>query len=234
MLVEKGLIVQFGMVVGAITLILILLVGLLVIILKEYRRGDEEFDDFIKQSPPLSSETESSHAPSTQQPSQTEQSTPSQPTSHVTSSDPVSIIPAMVTEPEEQTPEPTPTPNPNQELIQSIATKEYGSFKHDRLIEMGLSHEEADEFVIELVHQLEEAVDQIETALLQNELSKVEHITHGIKGAASNVGTGGVTDLLIDYNTYMKSGRDITIIQAYQKRLKECISDLKVEYSQVA
>ncbi|RUM45701.1 MAG: hypothetical protein DSY46_02070 [Hydrogenimonas sp.] len=224
------------MIVGAIALILILLVGLLVIILKEYRRGDEEFDDFIKQtSSDLSSETESSHTPSNQEPSPTEQPTPQKQTSDdAKPSEPISVIPAMETEPKEQIPEPTPTPNPNQELIHSIETKEYAAFKHDRLIEMGLSHEEADEFVIELVHQLEEAVDQIETALLHNELSKVEHITHGIKGAASNVGTGGVTDLLVDYNTYMKSGRDITIIQAYQKRLKECISDLKVEFSQVA
>jgi len=222
------------MIVGAILLILLILIGLLVIILKEYRWGDYEFDQFIQQTSfNLSAKQQAPPSQTKQQTLREKEPSSSQPPPHqFNSTDSISITPEVTPKPKEQKVE--PTSNPNQELIQSIETKEYGSFKHDRLIEMGLSQEEADEFVIELVHQLEEAIDQIETALSHNELSKVERITHGIKGAASNVETGGVTDLLIDYNTYMKSGRDITIIEAYQKRLKECISDLKVEYSQVA
>jgi len=132
-------------------------------------------------------------------------------------------------------PESKPEISESQKLAGEILQKDYGVFSHQRLVEgMGLSQEEADEFVVELIHQLEDAINELDLAIERKDFDEVEHITHGLKGAALNIGEGGVADLLIEYNTYMKDGVDIPVIEAYQTLLKQTVSDLKVEYSQVA
>jgi HPt (histidine-containing phosphotransfer) domain-containing protein len=122
-----------------------------------------------------------------------------------------------------------------QKQAREILERDYGHFSHQRLVEgMGLSPEEADEFVVELIHQLEGAINDLDAAVSEKRYEEVEHITHGLKGAALNIGEGGVAQLLVDYNTYMKHGTEQPVIEAYQTLLKRTVSDLKVEYSQVA
>ena len=132
-------------------------------------------------------------------------------------------------------PQGQPEQTPAQQQAKEILAKDYGSFNHQRLVEgMGLSPEEADEFVMELIGQLEAAIGQLDELIEKGDYTEVEHVTHGLKGAALNIGEGGVAQLLIDYNTYMKHGTEKPIVEAYQTRLKQTVSDLKVEYSQVA
>ncbi len=132
-------------------------------------------------------------------------------------------------------PETEPKVSEEARIDDEIVQKNYGIFTHERLVEgMGLSPEEADEFVVELIHQLENAINDLDLAIEKKDFSEIEHITHGLKGAALNIGEGGVADLLIDYNTYMKDGKEMPVIRAYQTLLKRTVSDLKVEYSQVA
>jgi HPt (histidine-containing phosphotransfer) domain-containing protein len=132
-------------------------------------------------------------------------------------------------------PEPKAEASPAQKAAEEILQKDYGVFSHQRLVEgMGLSPEEADEFVVELIHQLETAINDLDRAIEEKNFTEVEHITHGLKGAALNIGEGGVAQLLTEYNTYMKEGTDLPVIEAYQTHLKRTVSDLKVEYSQVA
>ena len=129
----------------------------------------------------------------------------------------------------------TPELTGAQKQAREILEKDYGHFSHERLVEgMGLSPEEADEFVVELIHQLESAIPDLDKAVEDHHYEEVEHITHGLKGAALNIGEGGVAQLLVDYNTYMKHGTEQPVIEAYQTLLKRTVSDLKVEYSQVA
>ncbi len=59
----------------------------------------------------------------------------------------------------------------------------------------------------------------------------MERLTHGIKGSATNLGTGGVSDLLVDYNTYLKTGTDIDIAKAYLEHLVHYTAELKTQYS---
>ncbi len=116
-----------------------------------------------------------------------------------------------------------------------IRRKSYTPFTHQRLVEtMGLSDEEADEFVLELIHQLEDAIAELDELVERGDFERIEHVTHGLKGAATNIGSGGVADILVDYNTEMKNGKDPEAAQAYQELLKSAVSDLKIEYSQVA
>jgi len=108
---------------------------------------------------------------------------------------------------------------------------EYPPFTHIRLVEMGLNDAEAIEFVEDLIVQIESQIPLIENVLSTADFHKMERLTHSIKGSAVNIGTGGISDLLIEYNTYLKSKNDIEIVTAYFKALVEYTQRLKVQYT---
>jgi len=108
---------------------------------------------------------------------------------------------------------------------------QYPTFKHDRLLEMGLSDSDAKEFVEELITQLDEQTNKIDDAINNANIHELELITHMIKGSASNLGTGGITDLLTEFNTYLKEGTDSDIIQTYANALTKYTSKLKAQYA---
>jgi len=117
------------------------------------------------------------------------------------------------------------------EVTKKLPEANYPKFTHIRLVEMGLSDEEAKEFVAELIPQIEEQFPLIEKAMKDLDFHQIERLTHGIKGSATNLGTGGVSDLLVDYNTYLKSGTDIDIVRAYFEHLIHYNDELKVQYT---
>lgn len=127
-----------------------------------------------------------------------------------------------------------PKPEPKTEApaeTKKLPEANYPQFTHVRLVEMGLSDEEAKEFVGELIPQIETEIPLIETAIQEGDFHKIEKLTHGIKGSATNLGTGGVSDLLTDYNTYVKTGTDIDIAKAYLEHLKHYNNELKAQYA---
>jgi hypothetical protein len=112
-----------------------------------------------------------------------------------------------------------------------LPTCTYPQFTHSRLVEMGLSDEEAKEFVQELIPQLEEQIPLIEEALNTSDYHQMERLTHSIKGSTTNLGTGGVSDLLIEGNTYLKTGTDYDIAKVYFESLKHYTKELKEQYA---
>ena len=142
----------------------------------------------------------------------------------------------------EAKPKPRPKPKPEAEprpVIKPVETpkvkkelpnKEYPSFDNSRLLGMGLSQEDADAFVRELIEQVETQIPLIESAIESDDYEKVEQLTHSIKGSATNLGTGGIADLLIDFNTYCKKGRDKEIIVHYFAYLKSYLTKLKNQF----
>ncbi|KYJ85904.1 Hpt domain-containing protein [Sulfurovum riftiae] len=106
----------------------------------------------------------------------------------------------------------------------------YPAFDHSRLVEMGLSDEEATDFVKELIPQIEAQLPLLEEAMQKADFQQMERLTHSIKGSATNIGTGGVSDLLVDYNTYLKSGDSITLAKAYHEELTRQVDKLKAQY----
>lgn len=269
---------------GAIGMILLVLIGLLIVILKDHNHGKKQFELYMQQSQREISDMKREDSKRREQPTEErleahgvqESKSHNEPTPASESSTsqastqtagPQPIEPTVIADTAHQTAqtavteekpksepsqpklepsislvtpmepksarEASPAPE-NEAEIAEIKNKSYGTFDYQRLLDMGLSQSEAEEFVVELIHQLEAAVPQIESAASSHDLVAIEHITHGIKGAALNVGHGGVADLLVDYNTYMKHGTDENVAAAYLDKLKESISDLKVEFSQVA
>jgi len=135
-------------------------------------------------------------------------------------------------EPEpEAKPEPEPEPKIEVKETKKLPEANYPQFTHVRLVEMGLSDEEAKEFVGELIPQLEVEIPLIEAAIQDGDFHKIERLTHGIKGSASNLGTGGVSDLLTEYNTYLKTGTDTDIAKAYLEHLVHYTNELKAQYT---
>ncbi len=128
--------------------------------------------------------------------------------------------------------EPKPEPKPEvQKETKKLPEANYPQFTHVRLVEMGLSDEEAKEFVAELIPQIEVEIPLIEAAIQSGDFHKLERLTHGIKGSATNLGTGGVSDLLSEYNTYLKTGTDIDIAKAYLDHLIHYTNELKAQYT---
>ncbi len=107
----------------------------------------------------------------------------------------------------------------------------YPPFTHARLVDMGFSDKEARAFVAELIPQLETQIPLIKNAIDTSDFYQAEKLTHHIKGSATNIGTGGISDLLVEYNRYLKSGTDITIINAYFKDLIRYTDELKLQYT---
>ena len=166
-----------------------------------------------------------------QEPTHKKKTTPSQA--------PKKVTPKPEPKPEVKSePKPEPkievTPEPKTEAVKEtkkLPEANYPQFTHVRLVEMGLSDEEAKEFVAELIPQIEVEIPLIEAAIEGGDFHKMERLTHGIKGSATNLGTGGVSDLLSDYNTYLKSGTDIDIAKAYLEHLVHYTNELKTQYS---
>jgi len=147
----------------------------------------------------------------------------------------VKVEPKPAPKIEEKT-EPKPEPKielPKEEVKEAKKLPEanYPPFTHVRLVEMGLSDEEAKEFVAELIPQLEEQIPLIEEAMNIPDFHQMERLTHSIKGSATNIGTGGVSDLLVACNTYLKTGTDIDIAKAYFEHLKQYTQELKEQYA---
>ena len=117
---------------------------------------------------------------------------------------------------------------PEPELIPEC---NYPKFDHSRLVEMGLSDDEAEEFVAELIPQLETQIPLIKEAMEISDIHNIERLTHSIKGSSTTVGTGGISDLLVEFNTYVKTGTEPNIIEAYFKYLKHYTQELKEQYS---
>lgn len=107
----------------------------------------------------------------------------------------------------------------------------YPKFDYSRLIEMGLEANEAAEYVQELIPQIKIQIPLIKEAIEASDYHALEQLTHSIKGSSTTVGTGGVADLLIDFNTYVKSGKETPILEEYLKYLIHYCNELEKEYA---
>ncbi len=112
----------------------------------------------------------------------------------------------------------------------TISLADYPQFDHSRLIEMGLSEDEAKEFVAELIPQIAAQIPLIREALENADFHTMERLTHSIKGSSTTVGTGGISDLITDYNTYLKTGTEVAIAKAYFEQLNHYYIELKKQY----
>lgn len=120
---------------------------------------------------------------------------------------------------------------PKTEKTITLPQANHPRFNHARLVDIGLSDVEAKEFVAELIPQIETQIPLIKEAMRLPDFHQMERLTHNIKGSATNIGIGGVSDLLVEFNTYLKNGTDVAIAEAYFKQLIHYTNELKVQYT---
>jgi len=125
---------------------------------------------------------------------------------------------------------PAPKPAPRPKAPQAAPEKVYPDFDNSRLLGMGLSQKDADDFVLELIEQIDDHIPKIEAAIGADDFENVERLTHSLKGSATNLGTGGVADQLIEFNTYCKSGKNKEKVENYLASLKTCQAKLKKQF----
>jgi len=129
--------------------------------------------------------------------------------------------------------ESTLEPEIEPEIIEKIDLPEckYPKFTYSRLLEMGLGEDEAMEFVKELIPQLKTQIPLIKEAMDKEDFHSMERLTHSIKGSSTTVGTGGVSDLLVEFNTYLKSGKELSIAKEYFKNLNRYRDELEKQFA---
>jgi len=210
----------------ALTIISVFVLLVVLLIFFEYR-NEKKYNEKRREKRQVQNSTERSEA------SQEAKKATSKPEPTVQPEPEVKPEPIVEVKPEPELQQ-VPEPEPKKELpteTKKLPEANYPQFTHVRLIEMGLSEEEAKEFVAELIPQIETEIPLIEAAIQEGDFHQIEKLTHGIKGSATNLGTGGVSDLLTDYNTYVKTGTDADIAKAYLEHLVDYTNELKAQYA---
>lgn len=117
------------------------------------------------------------------------------------------------------------------ETAKAFEPRVYPEFNNARAVEqLGLSQEEADLFIGELVTQIEEELPNLDAALAAKDLEKLEKVSHMLKGSATSLGEGGVADILVELNTYCKDGSDMEVIEEHLKNLHYYFAKLKEKF----
>ncbi len=118
-----------------------------------------------------------------------------------------------------------------EERTYNLPKCQYPSFDYSRIMGLGLSEDDAIEFVKELIPQLKKQTPLIANAIKQEDFHAMEELTHSIKGSSTNIGTGGISDLLVEFNTYIKTGTDIPVLREYFKYLIHYTEELERKFS---
>jgi len=112
----------------------------------------------------------------------------------------------------------------------AIPTKVYPKFDSSRAMEeIGLTREEADTFVLELIKVVEAEIVRIEEALRKNDMKTIETIVHTITGSSSTLGSGGITSALISFYAAVQHRDNMQILQIHLENVKYYLGLLKEE-----
>ena len=122
------------------------------------------------------------------------------------------------------------TKEQNQKRSVDIPKYNYVPFDHARLVKMGFAEKEAKEFVLELIPQIASQMPPLKEAIEKKDLTIIDNITHDIKGSSGNIGSGGIADLMNDFNNYIKRDDDTEVLQAYYKHVEHYYKELKQQY----
>ncbi len=113
-------------------------------------------------------------------------------------------------------------------LHETIPTKQYAMFSNERAVnEMGLTQEEADEFVLELIKAIEGEVPKIEEGIMRSEYKVIEEIVHTITGTSSTLGSGGVSSALISFYAAIQHRDDLQKLYIHLQNVKYYLAELK-------
>lgn len=132
---------------------------------------------------------------------------------------------------EEVTPEPEVTSVEDATAEPVVDLKTYPPFDHARAVEqLGLSEEEAVMFIGELVQQIRDELPNLRSAFEAHDMKNLEEITHLLKGSATNLGDGGIAEMLTEFNDYCKAADDPDILTMHMRQLEVELEKLGEKY----
>ncbi|MGB5964208.1 MAG: hypothetical protein WBF77_05730 [Sulfurimonadaceae bacterium] len=114
----------------------------------------------------------------------------------------------------------------------AIPTKVYPKYDNSRAVdEMGLTQEDADSFVHDLVKAIESEIPRIEAAILSSDHKAVEEIVHTITGSSSTLGSGGVSSALISFYTAVQHRDSLQKLYIHLQNVKYYLAELREQYN---
>lgn len=109
-----------------------------------------------------------------------------------------------------------------------IPTKKYPKYDNTRAVnEMGLTQEEADSFVHDLVEAIGSEIPRIEEAIIGSDYKTIEEIVHTITGSSSTLGTGGISLALISFYTSVQHRDTFQKLYVHLQNVKYYLNELK-------
>ncbi len=109
-----------------------------------------------------------------------------------------------------------------------IPTKQYPKYDNSRAVdEMGLSQEEADSFVLDLIKAIEVEIPSIESAILKGDYKSIEEIVHTITGTASTLGSGGISSAFISFYGSVQHRDGMQEEYIHLQNIKHYLAELK-------
>ena len=116
------------------------------------------------------------------------------------------------------------------EIDVEIPTKQYPKFDNSRAVnEMGLSQEEADSLVLELIKAIEVEIPRVEEALRTHDIRTIEEVIHTITGSSSTLGSGGVSSALISFYAAVQHRDVMENLRIHLENVKYYLASLKEE-----
>jgi hypothetical protein len=98
---------------------------------------------------------------------------------------------------------------------------------------MGLTQEEADAFVLDLIKAIDAEIPSIDKALNNGDYKSLEEIVHTITGTSATLGSGGISSALISFYASVQHHDSLQKLFIHQQNVKHYLSSLKEEYSVV-
>ena len=118
-------------------------------------------------------------------------------------------------------------------LDESIPTKQYAPYNNSRAVdEMGLSQEDADAFVSDLIKAIEVEIPTIEAAIMTQDYKVIEEIVHTITGSASTLGSGGISSAFISFYAAVQHRDSFQKIYVQLQNVKYYLKELKEQFSE--
>ena len=110
----------------------------------------------------------------------------------------------------------------------TIPTKQYPKYDNSRAVdEMGLTQEEADSFVLDLIKAVGSEVPRMEEAIQNSEYKTLEEIVHTVTGSSSTLGSGGISSAFISFYAAVQHHDTMQQLSIHLQNVKYYLEQLK-------
>ena len=112
-----------------------------------------------------------------------------------------------------------------------IPTKQYPKYDNSRAVdEMGLTQEEADGFVLDLIKAIEAEIPRLESDILKGDYKGIEEIVHTLTGTASTLGSGGISSTFIAFYASVQHRDSMQDQYIHLQNIKYYLNELKEDF----